>query len=570
MQRLFALAGAGVLLAGLPAHGDPLGDPLPESRRIDWAVAGVPGGIPHRSTVCATFMPGATAAEINAAITSCKDGVVALGEGTFSAVSLGGPIVLSASNVTLRGAGADKTILTGGHIISLGRGGTIAVDTAITGGGLKDSRDVTLASVAELTVGTMIEIDREDDASLVVNTGKQGGGTRNITQLNAIAAISGTKITLRNPLFHDFSQGEPRVKARFLSVRRSGVEDLKLDHAGFSGGYSFLVEYCDSCWVKGVESVNVQGYHFVLLGTLNVELRDSFIHVGGGGPNNSGINFYGNYQYGANSSALIENTIFNRVFPAIELNGSSSGFTIAYNYSHGTPEQGGSGLVTWTFDDGHAPFNVRNLYEGNIAEMWGSDSYFGGSGYGVALRNHFTGFNPLHEVASEAVWLGRLAYNYSLVGNVLGSPQQAATAYAGCGTPAIYRLGYPNLGNCSASPWDGFAASGGYPDPKVAETLLRWGNYDHFNAAARFEAAEIPAGVPVPADQALPASYRYAEKPAWWPADPPWPPIGPDVTGGDGDASGHVYKTPALRCWDKLDLKAGGAFSASRCYPPAG
>src|SRR5437868_939623 len=34
------------------------------SRRIDWTQAGVPGGIPTRTTVCATLNPGATAAQI--------------------------------------------------------------------------------------------------------------------------------------------------------------------------------------------------------------------------------------------------------------------------------------------------------------------------------------------------------------------------------------------------------------------------------------------------------------------------------------------------------------------------
>ena len=77
--------------------------------------------------------------------------------------------------------------------------------------------------------------------------------------------------------------------------------------------------------------------------------------MGGSGPNNSGFNVYGNYDYGSNSSAKIENNIFTRTSPAIELNGGSSGLYIGYNYSYGSPAQNGSGLVTWTFDDGHAP-----------------------------------------------------------------------------------------------------------------------------------------------------------------------------------------------------------------------
>ena len=109
--------------------------------------------------------------------------------------------------------------------------------------------------------------------------------------------------------------------------------------------------------------------------------------------------------------------------------------------------------MTWTFDDGHTPFNIMNLYEGNVGEMWGMDGYFGGSGYGTVPRNYFTGFNPNYGVAGEAIQLLRLGYNYNIVGNVLGSTSQNPQAYTGCsmygsGTTWIYRLGYPNSGNC--------------------------------------------------------------------------------------------------------------------------
>lgn len=542
-------------------------DPLPAHRRTDWSYAGVPGGIPARSTICATFSPGASAAAINGAIASCNDGAVYLNAGTYTAASLGGVIKVGRSNVTLRGAGADKTILTGGNIVNVGSGGNAALGTPITGAS-KGARQFTAANTANLAVGTMIEIDREDDPALVV--GPTGGGKRNITQVNVITAISGSTVTVRNPMIYDFSLGSPKIKYYFPGVpKNSGVENLKLDHSGFSGvGVNFW--YCDSCWIKGVQSAVSTGYHFLMLGTVNAELRDSYIHEGGSGPNNSGFNFYGNYLYGGNSNAKIENNIFNKDFPAIELNQSSSGFVVSYNYSHGTPSQNGAKLVTWTFDDGHAPFNIMNLYEGNIGEMFGADNYYGGSGHGTALRNYFTGYNPNYGVSSEAVWLDRLAYNYSLIGNVLGSANQRPTGYLGCGVSAIYRLGYPNLGNCSTAPWDGYTVAGGYPDRKVTSTLLRWGNYDYFNRAARFSASEMPADAPAPADQTIPGSYAYAKKPAWWSANVPWPAIGPDVTGGNGDASGHVYKIPAQLCWEASNLVAGGYFNAATCYPTAG
>jgi hypothetical protein len=492
---------------------------------------------------------------------------VYLNAGTYSSASLNGTITLNKSNVTVRGAGADQTILTGASIFSMVAGGNASLRTAITGGATKGSITFTVASTANLSVGTMIEIDRDDDPTLVVNTSGQPG--RSVTQVNMITAISGNTVTLRNPFIYDFSTGNPQVKFYFVGeTRLSGIENLKMDHTGFSGGNNLFINFCDSCWLKGIESSHATGYHIIITGTLNMEVRDSFIHDGATGPNNSGVNFYGNYTYGANSSAKVENNIFNQDFPAVEINNSSSGLYIGYNYVYGS-NGGGGGIVTWTLDDGHAPFNIMNLYEGNIAEMWGMDGYFGGSGLGTVFRNYITGYNPNFSSSGDAIQLKRLGYYYNILGNVIGSTQQNPTTYqTGCGGQNVYELGYPNIGNCNLTPYDGFYPPGGYPDPKVAATLLRWGNYDYFNRAVRFVASEIPAGVPVPSSQTIANSYYYSSKPAWWPAGIAWPPIGPDVTGGNGDTSGHVNKIPAQVCWETRSLLTGGSFNASACYGP--
>ncbi|MCX7899993.1 MAG: Ig domain-containing protein, partial [Methylocystis sp.] len=72
------------------------------------------------------------------------------------------------------------------------------------------------------------------------------------------------------------------------------------------------------------------------------------------------------------------------------------------------------------------------------------------------------------------------------------------------------------------------------------------------------------------ANQVIPSSYAYSDKPAWWSDNVAWPPIGPDVTGGTGDAAGHVHKIPAQRCWEASSLASGGSFSASACFKSAG
>ena len=563
-----------VLLAVLACLDPAMAQPIPQNRLTDWTYTGVPGGIPNRTNICATFSPGATASQINSAIATCSSlggGVVKLEAGTYDITGIN----VSASNVTLRGAGADQTILRGGNIVNLGSGSTASPGTPIVSGGAKGSRTFTVASTTGLRVNQMIELDRDDDPALVFDL---RGGTRDTRQVNLITAIDGSTITVKNPFFIDFSAGNAQIRHTFTNTSFSGIEDLKLDHSTAGSGTNFRFQYCYACWVRGVESYKPAGYHLTIAGTLNLEIRDCFIHDAQTyGSNNAGLQVYGNATYGANSNGAVENNIFDRLFPAVEMQNSSSGFFIGYNYSYGSMAVATDAPVTWTLEDNHGPHDMMNLWEGNIAEMFGADGYFGSSSHGTAVRNYITGYNPNFGTTGNPIRLNRLSYYYSLVGNVLGSDALKPTKYTEtldqCGGSciAIYRLGYPNIGNASLTDTTGYPVAGmTYPDAKVSSTLLRWGNYDYYNASTRWLASEIPADASVPGDQVIPNSYRYASRPAWLPAIVAWPPIGPDVTGGTGDSSGHVNKIPAQLCWENRKLP-GGTFNASACYgrPPA-
>ena len=84
----------------------------------------------------------------------------------------------------------------------------------------------------------------------------------------------------------------------------------------------------------------------------------------------------------------------------------------------------------------------------------------------------------------------------------------------------------------------------------------------------------MPSGInPYSANQSLPASFYLTAKPTWWPTAEPWPPIGPDVTGGNiANVGGHAYKIPAELCYENLGGLADGTgplltnFDAANCY----
>jgi hypothetical protein len=91
--------------------------PSDSNASTNWQMAGMlsVGGIPNRTTVCATLSPIGAGADdstnINNAVTACPSGqVVLLAPGTFTVAE--GNFVLINNSITLRGSGPGTTILT--------------------------------------------------------------------------------------------------------------------------------------------------------------------------------------------------------------------------------------------------------------------------------------------------------------------------------------------------------------------------------------------------------------------------------------------------------------------------
>ncbi|HEX5412876.1 MAG TPA: hypothetical protein VFZ27_13585 [Terriglobia bacterium] len=563
------------------------------SRMVNWSSAGVQGGIPDRTTVCATLSPGASASQINSAIASCPSGqVVSLKAGTYNLSS--GINFDSHSNVTLRGAGANQTFLIfTGSVSCNGFQADVCIEgdsnwsggptnsASWTGGYSQGTTQITLSSTSGLVPGNMLILDQANDSSdtgsvwvcetqgVCTTEGPAGGGRSGRTQeqIVRVEAVSGNTVTISPGLYMPNwrSSQSPGAWWSSTDARSDGIEDLSMDHR-LSPQMSGMVFFnAINCWAKGIRSLSGNRNHVWLYQDAHTTIADSYFY----GTLNAASQSYGIEVFMA-SDNLIANNIFQHITAPIMNNGPSSGNVAAYNFS--TNDYYAVSLnwmmaATWF----HSAGTSMNLFEGNVGAGYTADDIHGTHNFGTAFRNYWTGWEPGKSGQTVPILLYAGSRYFNIIGNVLGNPgyhnnyESVAPDGSNYAT-SIYGLGWSGNGSTS---------SGVPNDANVTNTLLRWGNYDVATSSVRWDTSEVPSSIsrysnPVPSSKTLPDSFFLSAKPGWWTTpwgSPPWPAIGPDVSGGPGPG-GHAYAIPAELCYDNTSKDLTGVlnFSAQGCY----
>jgi len=580
--------------SGTPLRAQLWSGVVDADRAVSWQSAGVAGGIPNRTTICETLSPGATAAQISTAITNCTAGqVVFLNAGTYTltaAITWDGR-----SDVTLRGAGANSTFLVfTGNTGCRGRASNICIATTAafppfmpdpsstttwTAGYAQGTTSITVGSASGISVGTLLILDQlnDSDASQSGNdifvctslacTDEGGGGNgrdnRAQQQLVRVTNIAGNVLTI-TPDLHmpNWRSGQsPGLSFGSQSPTNNGIEDLSIQNNASGSQWTIVLMYGYNNWVKGIRSLNSNRAHVLLDQQLNSTVRDSYFY----GTENAQSQSYGVESFSTGSN-LIENNIFQHITAPIMMNSGGSGTVVGYNFSIDDYYAASANWMQSTMHNHEGGIGM-NLHEGNDGLGFAGDRVHGTHNMITLFRNHLYGdiWNDPPKTSNTAVLnLFDNSRFYNVIGNVLGRAAYYNT-YAADSDTAIY----------SSS------------NARVLNLAMRWGNYDTVTGTSRFEASEVPSGLaiydnPVPASQTLPASFYLAAQPTtWWTTPwgtPPWPPIGPDVTGGAYTA-GHAYDIPARRCWFNSSVDPAYAvgtiiiFSASTCYqagsPPA-
>lgn len=550
------------------------GEIIPFDRRITWAGnVGVPGGVPARTTICATINASTygndstdARSAINSALSSCPTNqVVYLPAGTYR---VSGTITIPSGRV-LRGAGPTNTTIrwtpsSGSPIIQMGSGG-VGSGVDITSGYTKDSTQLVLSSASGKDVGDLIWIDQLNDGDLVTNQGLGGtcswcgrlNGTRSMAQISLITAKNGNTVTIDPPMQFTYSSGlSPQAAEISSGGSYMGLEDLKILNSPGHASVNLRTYGARYSWIKNIESErphtgSAAGVMHIVMGYgFRNEIRDSWFH---GNTTTSSNSYVIQMVYGS-SYCLVENNIFSSAKAYVYAGWGSSAMVAGYNYVHDFQNDANyySGDIS-----GHGAHPKFFLLEGNYGQKFRFDNYWGSSSHNTGFRNYYRATQP---AGSQSFSSYRFPIDvdkdnpyFNLVGNVLGDPGvswgfQMNGGSCSSGSPYIYMIGYGGEG------------CGGSHDSQTFSSMLRHGNHDRSTDTTLWctDSGE-PGCQGGDGSHTIPNSLYLTGRPAWWCDELPWPPIGPDL-------NPMVSDIPAKRRFEGLTCTTSG----SPPPPPSG
>jgi hypothetical protein len=426
--------------------------PADSNASANWQMAGMlsVGGIPNRTTVCATVSPVSGGADdsthINNAIAACPSGqVVLLAPGTFTIAE--GNFVLVNNSITLRGSGPGTTILTrsggatlGSYIPGSNPSPMIILGpqeynvgvtaTALTADADQGDYSVGVTSASGFSVGQIVlldeasgagwqpdveglgqiwaapdyrvvwqkhnpsqDIDDFSDSQYPYQAGTAGcwfsNCDRPTAEFHRISAISGNTITFDSPVTISYRISHQAQLYYFQTphVQNAGVEQMTVEY-GDNDNIDF--NWCAYCWAYMVENTLWLGDGFGVNNSFRIELNEYYNHEPVWPvPGGGGYNIS---LANGSSEILIWNGISVLANKVMVSRASGAGSVVAYNYM----DMGFiSGTDPWQeigLNGSHYIGSHHTLFEGNRSFNIDSDETHGNSIYHTFFRNYTTGF----------------------------------------------------------------------------------------------------------------------------------------------------------------------------------
>jgi hypothetical protein len=431
--------------------------PADRNASANWRMAGLlsVGGIPHRTTVCATINPRGNdqddTVDIQNAINKCAVGqVVSLAAGTFT-ISEGHYVALN-KGITLRGAGPGVTTLQRKDGATLGKyqpGSTPSpmiivgplrwnnnnVGTALTGDVAAGANTVTVASTAGFSVGQIVLLDEASGAGWQTDveglgqiwaapdyrvvwqkhnpprgwddfsatgypnqTGTAGcwfsNCDRPTSEIKQIAAINGNSISFDSPVTISY-RASHQAQLHYWQTphtRNAGVENMTI-RGGDDGNVRF--DWAAYCWAQDVESTLWLGEGFAIDSAFRVQLEKFYAHTPVWPvPGGGGYNI--SLSRGS-SEILIENGISILANKVMVSRSSGAGSVVGYNYMDDGFIGGQRGWQEIGLNSSHMVGSHHTLFEGNYAFNMDSDATHGNAIYHTFFRNYARGYRSRFE-----------------------------------------------------------------------------------------------------------------------------------------------------------------------------
>lgn len=374
-----------------------------------------------------------------------------------------------------------------------------------------------------------------------------------------------------------------------------GIENLSLD---FTGAGQFVSGVggvnCTNCWVRGLRIVftgnGSQTFHLNCINCLHVTWANNYLF---GTVCPGFATGMCNIQYTISPQGatmlLVENNIIQHSVTPVASNDPEIGSVYGYNY-----------VVNAYYSPGpqdHNSGDLYNLWEGNGVGSFFNDVIHGTHHFLTYFRNHGDGTanntTGVSSFACFAFWAHNRFHN--MLGNVCGSNAFATYQYPETSDSfnGVFALGFKGS----------HGGSGVLNDAFTRTTSFRWGNWDNVTSTGDTgtndqtgirwcgsatalgggpntgwttrcsSTTEVPSTLtnfsnPIPSAETLPNSLYLSAKPAFFQSIT-WPPIGPDVSGGNAPntssapTGGHANKIPARVCFESLsnDLFYGTTYS---------
>lgn len=540
---LILFTAAMALAGGAGAQTPPWTGIIAPSRAIDWSQAGLPATLPDgeatgntytppvRATVCASIAPeGSSSApvaptNVNAAIAGCAAGqVVYLQPGNFYFSS--GIDFNAKSDVTLRGAGADQTLLYFSGVAGCeGRYAAVCVsgmsvdvnynsnpgNTANwTAGYAAGTTQITLSNTANITPGkTLLTLDQDYDPAYdnggvwtcdAAGICSDEGGAESMRagrgqfQVVLATAVSGNTVTISPGLYMANWNASLSPGAWWGNNTTSGdgVEDLSIDTSATSAANTgIMIEDDYGCWVTGVRIVNTVRNHVWIINSAHNLVADSYFY----GTQNSAEESYG-VETAGDSDDLVVNNIFQHIVAGL-MQGPAVGTVWGYNFgldNYFAP----SAYTLMAGAEPHDAGSSFDLFEGNVMDSLDADDNHGVFDFQTLFRDEFFGAdllapgsdpNTQRNYSAFAIMDTAFHRYFNIVGNVLGYPGFTTAYEVDDASPqsnfgqGVYAIGGTDTND--------FAVT----DPVTNQSLLRWGNYDVVHGATQWNPSEVPTGL---------------------------------------------------------------------------